>query len=190
MTRRGEFRHAFVSINRFCQSLCPYLAVLVLVGAVANAEQPKNNARARDAAFERLTSLVGQWTGIEFGEEATVTYTLIANGTTLVEETRSSNPAETMMTMFSVRGDRLDATHYCSFRNVPDMETGPITGRENNVYKFSLVRLTGLLSSEKDAHNTGVEFVLEDKDHMTQRWTYSYKGKTGVNVFHLTRKHT
>jgi len=30
--------------------------------------------------------------------------------------------------------------------------------------------------------------MLDDKDHMTQRWTYLYKGKAGATVFHYTRK--
>ena len=52
---------------------------------------------------------------------------------------------------------------------------------------FSLERVTGMKTPD-DWHNTGVTFTLDDKDHMTQRWTYLYKGKTGSTVFHYTRK--
>jgi len=40
----------------------------------------------------------------------------------------------------------------------------------------------------EDWHNTGVTLTLDDKDHVTQRWTYLYKGKTGTTIFHYTRK--
>jgi hypothetical protein len=30
--------------------------------------------------------------------------------------------------------------------------------------------------------------TLDDQDHMTQRWSYLYKGKTGTSVFHYVRK--
>ena len=37
-------------------------------------------------------------------------------------------------------------------------------------------------------NNTGLTITLDHMDHMTQRWTYLYKGKPGTSVFHYTRK--
>src|SRR5262249_37047806 len=92
-----------------------------------------------------------------------------------------------MMTVFSVDGDHLIATHYCAAGNQPQMATQRITDPQNNALVFSLVRVTGMKTPE-DWHNTGLEVLLEDKDHLTQRWTYLYKGKTGTTVFHFARK--
>ncbi len=138
------------------------------------------------AAFEKLSSLVGQWKGEQDGIEITLTYTLTADGSVLMEEFRpAQGPA--MITMFSVDGDRLIATHYCSAGNQPQMITNAIQEPQANPLVFSLLRVTGLKTPE-DWHNTGLEVLLEDKDHLTQKWTYLYKGKTGTNVFHFTRK--
>jgi len=52
---------------------------------------------------------------------------------------------------------------------------------------FSLERVTGMKTPD-DWHNTGLIITLDDNDHMTQRWTYMYKGQRGTTVFHYTRK--
>jgi hypothetical protein len=53
--------------------------------------------------------------------------------------------------------------------------------------RFSLERVTGLKTPD-DWHNTGLTITLDDNDHMTQRWTYLYKGHAGTTDFHYTRK--
>ena len=158
------------------------IAVIVLLGGtIAHAGQSSSTA-----AFERLVSLVGEWTGEQNGRQIRVTYSLVADGSTLVEEFRSDKGA-TMMTMFTVDGEHLVATHYCSAHNQPQMVTQPISGAEANPFNFSLDRITGM-SSPDDWHNTGLEFQLEDKDHLSQEWTYLDHGKMGTTIFHLARK--
>jgi len=153
----------------------------VLIGTtIAQAEKSKSTA-----AFEQLSSLVGVWKGVQDGIDITLTYTLTADGSTLMEEFRPAKGA-VMMTMFSVDGDHLVATHYCSAGNQPQMVTETIAELQNKVLVFSLVRVTGMKTPE-DWHNTGLEILLED-DHLTQKWTYLYKGKTGTTIFHFTRK--
>jgi len=53
-----------------------------------------------------------------------------------------------MITMFSVDGDHLIATHYCSAKNQPQMATEPITDAKANRLAFSLVRVTGLTTPD------------------------------------------
>ena len=71
-----------------------------------------------------------------------------------------------MITMFTVDGDHLIATHYCSAKNQPQMATPAITD---------------------DWHNTGLTVIQEDNDHLTQEWSYQFKGKTGKDTFHFAR---
>lgn len=138
------------------------------------------------AAFERLSSLVGQWEGVQDGTDVTLTYTLTADGSALMEEFR---PAEgpVMITMFSVDGDHLVATHYCSAGNQPQMVTDAIREPWDGALVFSLLRVTGMKTPD-DWHNTGLEVRLDGEDRLTQQWTYLYQGKAGSNVFHFTRK--
>jgi len=156
---------------------------------------PNNEARAAaggramapsEAAFARLAALAGEWEGTQQGVAITVAYRLIADGTTLMEEMRPAASAP-MITMFSVDGDRLLATHYCSAGNQPQMATGAIASTDSSSVEFSLLRVTGL-KTPGDWHNTGLTVSLEDVNHLTQRWTYEDHGKTGTNVFHYARK--
>jgi hypothetical protein len=150
----------------------------------AKAAAPMDSSKAA-LAFERLTSVVGAWKGVEAGTEIQVTYTLTADGSALMEEFRPKN-GPIMVTMFSVDGDRLLATHYCSAKNQPQMATEPIADPRAKSVAFSLVRVTGL-TSPGAWHNTGLVVTLEDRDHLTQEWSYLSDGKMGKNFFHFTR---
>src|SRR5438105_7919382 len=41
--------------------------------------------------------------------------------------------------------------------------------------------------SADDWHNTGLTVIQEDNDHLTQEWSYQFKGKTGEDTFCFTR---
>jgi hypothetical protein len=167
-------------MNRQLRSVIVGLMAWAMLGTVCVAEQ--SNATA---AFERLVSLVGEWKGRQDGTEIQVTYRLIANGSTLIEEFRPGN-GPMMVTMFSVDGDRLVATHYCSAKNQPQMTTPPIADPDAKSVAFSLVRVTGM-NSPDDWHNTALVVTIPDQDHLTQEWTYLSSGKTGKTIFQFTR---
>jgi hypothetical protein len=158
----------------------------MLIAAVPVAAQNQLQERTRsDAAFKQLASLEGEWVAVQDGTPVRETYALTANGTALLVETKPANePA--MITMVTVDGDHLIATHYCSAGNQPQMVTGA-PGDLHNGLSFSLERVTGLKTPD-DWHNTGLTITLDDQDHMTQRWTYLYKGQAGTTVFHYTRQ--
>jgi hypothetical protein len=160
--------------------------VCVLVAAVAASgqNQPQNTGKSA-AVFKQLTSLVGEWEAVQEGVPVRETYTLTANGSVLMSETKPAD-SQPMITMFTVDGDHLIATHYCVAGNQPQMVTGNLGDLDKGL-TFSLERVTGMKTPD-DWHNTGVTLTLDDKDHMTQRWTYLHKGKTGSAVFHYTRK--
>lgn len=163
-------------------SLC--VVVMLLLGtALAQGDRTKSTA-----AFKQLSSLVGEWQGVQDGVDITLTYTLTADGSALMEEFRPAKGG-VMITMFSVDGDHLIATHYCAAGNQPQMATAPIAEPQPKVLAFSLVRVTGMKTAD-DWHNTGLEVVLEDQEHLTQNWTYLHKGKTGSTTFHFIRRQT
>jgi hypothetical protein len=151
---------------------------------VASPSQAADKTKS-EQAFDRLTSLKGEWKGEPDGVKTTLIYTLTADGSVLMEQCRPEGGPE-MITMFTVDGDHLIATHYCVAGNQPQMVTG-VPGDLDKGLTFSLERVTGM-KTPGDWHNTGITLTLDDKDHMTQRWTYLYKGKTGTTIFHYTRK--
>jgi hypothetical protein len=169
-------------------TLAKYLSLMVAVLAIPLLVPAQNRpapTTKSGATFTQMKSLVGEWEAVQEGVPVKETYTLTANGSALMAETRPANePA--MITMFTVDGDHLIATHYCIAGNQPQMVTGVPNDLQNGV-AFTLARVTGL-KTPNDWHNTGVTITLDDPAHMTQRWTYLYKGKTGTNVFHYTRK--
>src|SRR5438105_573304 len=157
------------------------IGMMALVAAAASLAADKTKS---EEMFDRLTSLKGKWKGEQEGVKISLIYTLMANGSALMEEFRpESGPV--MITMFTVDGDHLIATHYCSAKNQPQMITPAISDVQKPL-AFSLARITGLKSPD-DWHNTGLTVIQEDNDHLTQEWTYQSKGKSGKRIFRYTR---
>src|SRR5437868_11469129 len=136
------------------------MVALLLVAAPPAADKTKS-----EEAFDRLATLKGEWSGEQEGVKVSVIYTLTANDSALMEEFRPEKGA-VMITMFTVDGDHLIATHYCSAKNQPQMITSAVTDGQKAL-AFSLARVTGLKSPD-DWHNTGLTVIQEDNDHLTQ----------------------
>ena len=172
------------SMNKNLQPLTLIVVLILLATIGTSAARAVERSGSMDA-FQQLVTLVGEWKGEKSGTEIKLIYTLTADGSALMEEFRpDKGPA--MITMFTVDGDHLLATHYCSAGNQPNMATAPITDPQTKRIVFSLVRVTGLKTPD-DWHNTGLTVILEDRNHLTQEWTYLYKGETGKTVFHFAR---
>jgi hypothetical protein len=165
-------------------SLPAILVVLVTAIVLLGQTRPQERTKS-EAAFKQLASLAGEWEGVQDGVPIKETYTLTTNGSALMVQTKPGDEP-VMITMFTVDGDHLIATHYCSAGNQPQMETGTIVDPEKPL-TFSLVRVSGMKTPD-DWHNTGLTVTQDDKDRMTQRWTYLYKGKSGTSIFHYARK--
>lgn len=164
------------------------LAAVVLASAVAiSGQNATENKAGSEAAFKQLLSLAGEWEGTQEGSPGPIkeTYTLVANGSTLMAVTKAAGESE-MITMFTVDGNRLIATHYCNALNQPEMIASNPQDLRTGL-TFSFARVTGMKTPD-DWHNTALTITLDDHDHMTQRWGYLYKGKTGTSVFHYARK--
>src|SRR5215470_8856004 len=148
----------------------PLTLVFVLFALITGSAAGAVDKSKSVVAFQQLATLVGEWKGEKGGTEIRLIYTLTADGSALMEEFRPDK-GPVMITMFTVDGDQLLATHYCSAGNQPNMATGPITDPQTKRIAFSLVRVTGLKTPD-DWHNTGLTVILEDKNHLTQEWTY------------------
>src|SRR5207247_8677459 len=94
---------------------------IVATAAVWAQSQPQDSSKSA-AVFKQLKSLVGEWEAVQEGVPVKETYTLTANGSVLMSETKTAD-SEPMITMFTVDGDRLMATHYCVAGNQPQMVT-------------------------------------------------------------------
>jgi hypothetical protein len=169
-------------MNRYRSFL---VSTTILIAAMSLAAEQSPDHIKSDAAFKQLATLAGEWEAVQDGTPVRETYTVTANGSALLVETTPANEPP-MITMITVDGDRLIATHYCSAGNQPHL-VNSAPGDLRKGLAFSLERVTGL-KTPADWHNTGLTIILDDNDHMTQRWTYLYKGQSGTTDFHYTRK--
>jgi hypothetical protein len=128
------------------RGIIPILSLVVTVSLGATTMSAHGESRETSssaAAFNQLASLVGEWEAFQDGVPIEETYTLTTNGTALMWETKPANSAP-MITMFTVDGDHLIATHYCVAEKQPQMVTGVPGDLEKNGMTFSLARVTGM----------------------------------------------
>ena len=167
---------------RFRLLLC--LSVLATCSFVVKS-QDMNHAVRSTPAFDQLKSLAGEWEGKASAGGATkVTYKVVSNGSVVMEHLQPANEAE-MITMYTLDGDRIVVTHYCSMGNQPTMETGPLSSATGK-YEFAFVRVSGTKTPD-EGHMSALTLSILDKDHISQAWTFDDHGKMMTDTFTYTR---
>jgi len=158
-----------------CLSLCVFAA----------AQEMHPPARSTPA-FDQLKSLAGEWQGTTTQDsKVQLTYQVVSNGSVLMERLQSAGESE-MITMYSLDGDHIVVTHYCSAGNQPTMQT-PAGTAATGRYDFSFVRVSGTKTPD-EGHMVSLSVTIPDKDHLTQVWTFDDHGKSMVETFTYTRK--
>jgi len=158
-----------------CLSLCVFAAA-----------QEMHPAARSTSAFDQLKSLAGEWERTSTqGSKVSLTYQVVSNGSVLMERLKSGDMSE-MITMYSLDGDHILATHYCSAGNQPTMQT-PTASAATGKYEFGFVRVSGTKTPD-EGHMVALSLTLPDKDHLTQVWTYEDHGKSMADTFTFTRK--
>lgn len=158
-------------------SLCGFL------GATLAAQETHTPARSTPA-FDQLKSLAGEWDGKSTEGPVKAVYSVVSNGSAVMEHMSPSTPHE-MITMYTLEGDRIQVTHYCSAGNQPVMQTGP-SPAANGKYDFSFVRLSGAKTPD-EPHMSRLSISMPDKEHLTETWSYDDHGKTLVHTISYTR---
>ena len=155
-----------------------FSATILLSAGVAGAGSPASND------WEKLKSLIGSWQGTNEGRAVSATYTLVSNGTALMETLNGGHDAD-MVTMYTSDGAVLLATHYCSAGNQPRMRAKASADGKSIDFQFVDA------SNVEDASEVMQRLVvtLIDASHFNQQWTSRGKdGKDHTSVFQFTRK--
>ncbi|MCE9594212.1 MAG: hypothetical protein K8S98_08460 [Planctomycetes bacterium] len=152
---------------------------LAFVGACqsvggGNKTMPPEQAKA---AFERLKSLEGRWTGqANHGGDpfpVEVTYHVTAAGSA-VEEKLFAGTEHEMVTMYHMDGEHLMLTHYCAAGNQPSMVAR--WDPNMDVIKFTFVGATNMKSENEMHMHSGVIRFL-GSDNLEATWSGMSDGK-------------
>jgi hypothetical protein len=139
-----------------------FMLVLALTGVNAYADQDHEAKPAVNTAFEKLKSLAGNHSASMMtadGAKTKVDYRVTANGTAVIETMFAGEPHE-MVTVYSLDGQSVAATHYCSGGNQPRMQLNTEKSNANELV-FDFVSITGNVT---DGHIKTVRFRFDDKN--------------------------
>jgi len=162
------------------------LVTALLAAPAAGAGDPPASAAAggetaAGAAFERLKSLAGEWRGqTSAGKPATLTYTVIAGGHTVMEEYRAGSAEQAMYTLYHLDGDQMMLTHYCVSNNQPRMRAD-LSGAPDEI-RFAFFDATNL-ADPNDGHMHRATIRFHDDDHISNAWTFRTKGEDAFTEF-------
>lgn len=160
--------------------------MIVLSAAVLAAAPIRVGAQSPAAAwFDRLKGLAGTWQGkLSDGGETVVSYRVASAGTAVIETIGEEGTG--MVSVYTVDGNRILMTHYCSAGNQPRM-AAKVTSADQKTLTFEFLDITNL-SSPEAMHIHGLAMTWVDADHVTNVWTHRAGGKDGALEFALTRK--
>jgi len=171
-------------VRRFGAVLLP-LALVVLGGRAVAVE---HGASPDPKALAPLKKLFGTWQGnARVGDQlvpVTITYASTAGGSAIVEHLFPGTPHE-MMSVYTVEGDRLAMTHYCSLGNHPKMM---LKTSDAHSLSFEATGAEGL-RAPAEMHMHAMTVSWTDADHIRETWTSFVDGQAkDQKVFDLARK--
>ncbi|HEV8487117.1 MAG TPA: hypothetical protein VGV87_26460 [Blastocatellia bacterium] len=137
-------------------------------------------AGARSGAdFDRLKALAGDWDATSPEGKSRITFTLISNGTAVMESMTEHN----MVTVYHPDGDSVLMTHYCAVGNQPRMRARR-SGTDSLIFQFvDVANLKGVGAGRMQR----LVIKFQDADHLTEEWTWKEGNKETTSVFHLQR---
>lgn len=156
----------------------PAFAVLAALALPAHAD-----AAGAKAAFERLKSLAGDWTGrMEdplAGPPATVRFEVASGGTLVIERQNTGQEFESVAAYFLADG-KLRATLYSGAGNQPGYRLAKNSTAE--LLHFELDGGTGF-DADRDGHVHRGELRIVSPDRIEERW-FHYVGPKEQGVTH------
>ncbi len=164
-------------------------------------DTPTKDGIEAEAAFKKLKTLVGSWTGKTshdekkeeakkehddaMPEEVSVTFKLTGAGSALVETQFPGMPHE-MVSVYHLDRKELRMTHYCAARNQPHLK---LDRAKSTADEFIFVFDGGTnFDPEKDMHIHGLRIKFEKDGHVKSAWEgYTGGKKAGTTTFDMTR---
>jgi len=145
----------------------------------------KSQTSPNSSAFKKLQSLAGNWEGKDaHGMTVKTQFKSVVSDTAMME-TLDMPGMDEMMTIYSIDGDGIALVHFCPTNNQPRMRAVPTTSDAKELdFHF---QSAGNLPSLATGHEQRLVLQFEDKDHITETWTWQANGKDHPMVFHFAR---
>ncbi|HTE40393.1 MAG TPA: hypothetical protein VK629_06180 [Steroidobacteraceae bacterium] len=146
-----------------------FITAILLVASVAHGEDS-----TAKATFDELKTLVGDWKSSNLKSATSINYRLIANGSALVE-TWTMSPSRGSMTVYTMDGKRLIATHYCPQGNAPRLEL--ISTGKSGVHYFLFFDGSNIQDASS-SHEHAFSISIEHPGRLVRSETYISNGST------------
>jgi len=154
---------------------CAFCLMLTLTAAAAFAQSDGQRA------FDKLKSMAGTWEGKMGDEAVTVDYRVVSQGTAVMADATHAS----MVTMYTLDGNRVLMTHFCASGNQPRMAAS--LSPDGKTMEFNFVDATNLASPQA-GHMHHAVFTFTDGSHYSEEWTWMEGGQSKVAHFDLHRK--
>lgn len=148
------------------------MLVCAVLGVNAYAHDAQHTVTS-SSAFETLKKLAGTWQGTMLtpdGDKTSVIYRVTANGSAIMETMFVGTPHE-MISMYTVDGDAVVATHYCSEGNQPVMKLNAAKSKADDLV-FDFVSKTG----KEAPHINGLRIRIGEDGKVRESWSHSKDG--------------
>ena len=163
------------------------MLLIALVAPAAYAHDGHDHGKpASNAAFEKLKTLAGTWTANMMtpdGDNTGVVYRVTAEGS-VVMETMFAGSDHEMINMYTLDGDALVATHYCSSNNQPFLRMNPEKSTDGTLV-FDFVKVSGQNTAD---YINGVTIRFGEDGRAVEEWSHSGEGKPALKLYLNAKK--
>jgi hypothetical protein len=137
----------------------------------------------QEAVFNQIKSLDGEWAFKGQQMQGTMVFKTTSNGS-VVREIMFPGTQHEMTNIYHLDGPSIVMTHYCAMGNQPHLRS---TGTNPKQIEFHLDSVSNLTSAQ-ESYMGDMTLTIKDKDHASETWTDTDKGKKAAPmVMELTR---
>jgi hypothetical protein len=151
--------------------------VAALALAIPAQADEKKDTPAKNAAFEQLKKLVGDWVALDKDGKPTkevVSAIKIIGAGSAVHETIFPGAAHEMVSVYHMDGKDLVMTHYCAAQNQPKMKLDP----KSTATKLNFEFIGGAnIDPAKDMHMHNGSIIIVDENTIEWTWCGWSNGK-------------
>ena len=125
-----------------------------------------------EAVFNQIKTLEGEWAFKGEQMQGKMVFKTSSSGS-VVREIMFPGTDHEMTNIYHLDGPSIVMTHYCAIGNQPHLRSTGTNPREVVFHTDSVSNLT----SADGAYMGDMTLTFKDKDHVTETWTHTDKGK-------------